>query len=87
MAYKWARIRAVSASDKRLGIDPKTVKQNVMDIESSINCMGNIKRQCKNITQSTEIIEKKIVDEEHVIKGKIAYIIQSMDGINPSPEQ
>ena len=81
MAYRWARSRVVSASDSHLDIDTETVKQNVLDIESSVSRMNGIKRQCKNITQSAGIIEKTMTDEEQVIKSKINDILKSMDSV------
>ena len=84
MAYRWARQRAVSASDMLLGIDPELVKQNVRDIETSMNRMVEITKQCRNITKSTEAIENKMEEEEHVIRIKISNIIRSMNSASHS---
>ena len=84
MAYRWARQRVVSDSDKRLGIDPKLVKQNIKDIEASMNRMVEITKQCRNITTATEAIDNKIKEEVQIIRDKINHIIHSMNNTRQS---
>ena len=77
MAYRWARIRATTAN-KTFEIDSVAITDGISKISESIQTIGNLKTQCKNINKSTDRIATIIQTEKSKMEMEMAIIRDSV---------
>lgn len=77
-AYRWARLRMMSDTDKSLGVDPDAIAKGITEIGASLNRMKTVTTQCKSINKATEKIEGVMKEEERNMKDEIDNILHSL---------
>lgn len=77
-AYRWARLRMMSDTDKSLGVDPDAITKGITEIGASLNRMQTVTTQCKSINKATGKIEEVMKEEERNMRDEIDNILHSL---------
>lgn len=82
-AYRWARLRITSDSDRTLKVDPDVITKGINEIKASLRRMKTVTTQCKNINKATDKIEEVMKDEERKMRDEIDGILHSLKRHGP----
>lgn len=77
-AYRWARLRIMSDTDKSLGVDPDAITKGITEIGASLERMKTVAAKCKSINTATGEIEKVMKEEERNMRDEIDSILHSL---------